>query len=95
MKQHSKFWKLSVILLIGLTVLFSIFFVYMGLFENVSVYAVDTCNKYDTVDNYTVEQMTDPTAPCQIRTVYRWRIDESTASGSCLCFYVVHQYAHV
>lgn len=95
MKQHSKFWKLSVILLIGLTVLFSIFFVYMGLFENVSVYAVDTCNKYDTVENYTVEQMTDPTAPCQIRTVYRWRIDENTTSGSCLCFYVVHQYAHV
>ena len=26
MKQHSKFWKLSVILLIGLTVLFSIFY---------------------------------------------------------------------
>ena len=76
-------------------VLFLIFFVYMGLFENVSVYKSDNPHSYTNFTDYTLERVEDETAPVGIRKVYRWTLDIEHSSESCLCFYVSHHYVDV
>ena len=75
--------------------LFFLFFIYMGLTENVSVYSARHAHDYHQITDYTVEQVEDPTAPAGVRTVYSWTMHDVANSESCLCFYLAHHYAEV
>lgn len=77
------------------TVLFFAFFAYMGLSENVSVFSGRHAHDYHAITDYTVLQEEDPSAPVGVRTVYTWTLHDVDNSESCLCFYLVHQYADV
>lgn len=80
---------------IAVAALFFLFFVYMGLFENVSVYQARPHHTSEAVTDYSVETVTDDTAPAGVRTVYRWKLTADTHTEKCLCFYIVHHCADV
>lgn len=78
-----------------LSVLFLTLFLYMGCFEGVSIQKTRNTNSTYIVDNYTMEEIEDPSAPIGIRKEYRWRMDSIDRSDSSLAFYLVHHYAEV
>ena len=93
--MKNKFRTTCIVLYGIVTVLFLAFFIYMSVFENVSVYSVRHAHSYAAVENYSVEQISDASAPVGIHTVYRWNLNTVDKSENCLCFYVVHHYAQV
>lgn len=76
-------------------VLFLLFFVYMGLFENVHIEKSENIHTYSTVTDYTMEQAADAQAPAGVRKVYRWTLDTDHVNENCLCFYSSHHYIDV
>lgn len=94
--KKSKNFRFSVITLYtAVSVLFLVFFLYMGLSEHNSVYKARETRSYGTVDAYSVEQLADSDAPAGIRTLYRWTLQSAGTNENCLCFYVVHHSVQV
>ena len=77
------------------SLLFLIFFIYMGLNENVSVYRARGSHAYALVEDYSMQKIEDETAPAGIRKIYEWTLQPVDRTENCLCFYVVHQYVEV
>ncbi|MBQ3011699.1 MAG: GGDEF domain-containing protein [Oscillospiraceae bacterium] len=79
----------------AVAVLFFVFFIYMGLTENISVYSGRHAHDFHAITDYTVEYVEDSAAPAGVRTVYTWEMHDVANSESCLCFYLVHHFAKV
>ena len=47
------------------------------------------------MEDYTAEDIADPSAPIGVRREYRWTLGDVTDNDSSLAFYVVHHYAEV
>lgn len=95
MKQKSTLRTAASAAYIIVVLLFFLFFIYIGLFENTSVYKARDTRSYATVKHYTMEQVADSTAPVGVRTVYNWTLPATGTNENCLCFYIVHHYAEV
>ena len=95
MKQKSTLRTAASAAYIIVVLLFFLFFIYIGLFENTSVYKARATRSYATVKHYTMEQVEDSTAPVGVRTVYNWTLPATGTNENCLCFYIVHHYAEV
>lgn len=95
MKRHIniKAAATTAYLLVG--ALFLAFFLYIGLLEGVSIYRARSSHTYASVEDCTVEKVTDETAPAGVRTVYRWVMDPDENGESCLCFFTVHHCVEV
>lgn len=93
--KNAKLKKTAVIVYAAVCVSFLSFFVYMGLFENVSVQnnrLLDTASRTEKV---TAEEIADPSAPIGIRRQYQWTLRDLKENDSVLAFYLVHHYAEV
>lgn len=97
MKPRPRLQIVAAVLFVFVGVCFFLFCLYLGLIENVSTYSSRDPHSFTTVENYTVEQIQDDTAPVGIRTVYRLKMSPPQIQNSenCLCFYVSHHYAQV
>ena len=76
-------------------IIFICFFVYMIIFENVSVYNLRETSSYYTVENIEETVITDSSAPAGIKKEYKWKMEDMYTNENCLAFYVVHQYVDV
>lgn len=78
-----------------ISVLFLALFLYMGHFEGVSIQKTRNTDSTYIVENYTMEEIEDPSAPIGIRKEYRWTMDRADTGDTTLAFYLVHHYAEV
>lgn len=96
MKQKS---GLHIAVMISYAVLVSLllfFAVYMSIFEHNTVYSArQTGQSCHTVENYTLREVADPSAPAGIRKEYRWTMTDIGTGENSLAFYLVHQYVEV
>ena len=76
-------------------VLFIIFFVYMGLSENVSVRSTRSSDACRIVEPALMEEIEDSLAPIGIRKQYSWVLSNIDTNDTTLAFYLVHHYAEV
>ncbi|MBQ2955438.1 MAG: GGDEF domain-containing protein [Clostridia bacterium] len=95
MKQNSKLQLSATFIYCITAVLFEIFFVYMALCENVSVFSSREGHHFEQITEYAAEQTAVPDAPAGIENAYRWTLDLNDAGPNCLCFYLSHQNVHV
>lgn len=95
MQKKSRLERAASISYLCVTVLFLLVFLYMALFENVSVYVARDNRTYTVVNDYTVRNIEDPQAPVGIRREYSWVLDDIGTNDNCLGFYLVHHYAEV
>ena len=95
MMQHAKLQAAVTISYAIVAAFFIVFFVYINCFENVSVENVRDSRFCHVVDDYSVEEIEDPTAPIGIRKEYCWTLDGITTNDTTLAFYLVHQFAEV
>ena len=95
MLKYNKMRTLAVALFLTATVLFLVFFLYMGFFENVAEVSTGASHSYTKITDYEKQRLDDPSAPAGEHTEYRWTLDAGGTSESCLCFYVVHQQVRV
>ena len=93
--NQSKLQAAATIAYAVVTVLFVLFFLYMGFFEHVSIQETRALRDLQTVDSYTTEEIADPSAPIGVRTEYRWTLGSIDGGDTTLAFYLVHQYAEV
>ena len=95
MKHPSKL-KTWAVVLFGITFgLFMLFFLYVGIFEDVSVYQARPFLGCREVTDYTAEQVSDPSSPTGVSKIYRWALGEVSAGEECLSVYVVHHTVQV
>lgn len=95
MKHPSKLKTWAAVLL-GITLgLFLLFFLYVGMFEGVSVYQARPFLGCREVTDYTFQQVSDPETPLGISKIYRWSLGDVSAGEECLSVYVVHHTAQV
>ena len=93
---QSKKLRDAAVALYGLTVLlFLIFFLYMGISENVDEYKAENTHTYTTITEYSMELREDASAPVGLQKVYQFTLDEAHARESCLCFYASHHHIQV
>lgn len=95
MQKKSRLERAASISYLCVAVLFLLVFLYMALFENVSVYVARDNRTYTVVNDYTVRNIEDPQAPAGIRREYSWVLDDIGTNDNCLGFYLVHHYAEV
>ena len=95
MKKKSRLERAASISYLCVAVLFLLVFLYMALFENVSVYVARDNRTYTVVNDYSVRNIEDPQAPAGIRREYSWVLDDIGTNDNCLGFYLVHHYAEV
>lgn len=95
MKQKSRLQTVVGISYTVVSVLFVFFMIYMYFFESSSVYSARNTGSCNIVENYTVRQVADSSAPVGFRREYSWTLDDISDSDSCLIFYLVHHYAEV
>lgn len=95
MQKKSRLERAASISYLCVAVLFLLVFLYMALFENVSVYVARDNRTYTVVNDYTVRNIEDPQAPVGIRREYSWGLDDIGTNDNCLGFYLVHHYAEV
>lgn len=93
--QHSKLRTAAICCFLVTAALFLLFFLYMGISENISVESARSDASFYTLSDYTYEEIEDPSAPIGIRREYRWTWDEIGEGGSTLAFYLVHHNAEV
>lgn len=76
MKQKSQFNLKSITLAayFATTLLFVAFTVYMTAFKNNTVYSDRNIASYETVNNYTEQEIKDESAPIGVRKEYRFEI---------------------
>ena len=95
MQKKSRLERAASISYLCVAVLFLLVFLYMALFENVSVYVARDNRTYTVVNDYTVRNIEDPQAPAGIRREYSWVLDDIGTNDNCLGFYLIHHYAEV
>ena len=95
MQKKSKLERAASISYLCVAVLFLLVFLYMALFENVSVYKARDSRTYTVVNAYSVREIEDPQAPAGIRREYSWVLEDIGTNDNCLGFYLVHNYAEV
>ena len=95
MQKKSRLERAASISYLCVAVLFLLVFLYMALFENVSVYVSRDNRTYTVVNDYSVRNIEDPQAPAGIRREYSWVLDDIGTNDNCLGFYMVHHYAEV
>ena len=97
MKQKSSVGlkKIAVVIYSITALLFIIFAAFMTVFKDNTVYSARDIASYKTVENYSVNEITDSSAPIGVRKEYTWQIGKIDNNESCLIFYVVHSYAEV
>ena len=97
MKQKLSFnlKSITVTAYAAVALLFIIFSVYMFSFENNNVYSARSVSSYKKVEDYTVNEIKDQSAPIGLRREFSWQIGDIENNENCLMFYVVHSYAEV
>lgn len=95
MSYKQKLQRAANISYVVVIVLFLLFFVYLFLFENVSVYSGRAERSYTEIQDYVVEEVKDAAAPAGVRKQYDFTIHNVKEGTNCLGFYLVHQYADV
>ena len=95
MQKKSRLERAASISYLCVAVLFLLVFLYMALFENVSVYVSRDNRTYTVVNDYSVRNIEDPQAPAGIRKEYSWVLDDIGTNDNCLGFYLIHHYAEV
>ncbi|MBE5779644.1 MAG: GGDEF domain-containing protein [Clostridiales bacterium] len=96
MNTPNRYRSLAGLLFSVALVLFLLFFLYMIFAENISVTStLHSPHEYFLVEDYSCTEVEDPSAPAGVKKEYRWIIQEDHASENCLCFFMVHQEAHV
>lgn len=95
MQKKSRLERAASISYLCVAVLFLLVFLYMALFENVSVYVARDNRTYTVVNDYSVRNIEDPQASAGIRREYSWVLDDIGTNDNCLGFYLVHHYAEV
>ena len=59
------------------------------------MYSARTTRTYDMVQNHTVKEIQDPSAPVGIRKEYRWILSDINTNENSLAVYLVSHYAAV
>ena len=95
MTQHKKLKHTVTAFCCVIMVLFFLLYSYLFFFENISVSSSRHAHTYDQLTGYSVTTIEDTVAPVGIRKEYRLILNNFDSSESCLCFYLVHQYADV
>ena len=95
MQKKSRLERAASISYLCVAVLFLLVFLYMALFENVSVYVARDNRTHTVVNDYSVREIEDPQAPAGIRKEYSWVLDDIGTNDNCLGFYLIHHYAEV
>lgn len=95
MQKKSKLERAASISYLCVAVLFLLVFLYMALFENVSVFAARNIRTYTVIDDCAEREIEDPQAPAGIRREYSWVLDDIGTNDNCLGFYLIHHYAEV
>ena len=95
MKKYPKLLNLSVILFAFVTGLFLLFFLYVNHDERIDIYQSRQSRSYEVIETYTLEQITDATAPAGVRNVYRWTQQIQTENDTCLTILTSHQSVQV
>lgn len=93
--QKANLKKTAILAYMTVSVLFLLFFVYMGLFENVSVQTTRNPGVSRMVEQVSSEEIEDPSAPIGIRREYRCILDDIGTNDTSFAFYLVHHYAEV
>ena len=94
-EKHQITRKLAATFFALTVVLFAVFFLYMGINENVTVFSPRFSPYYGTIINLTPETVRDDAAPMGTRTVYSWLMDAHCETGDYLCFYVSNHHVNV
>lgn len=95
MTSKTRLSKAAIISYATVSLLFLTFFIYMALFEHVSIYSERETRTCTTIKNYSVEEIKDPEAPVGIRKEYRFTLEQPGTNENCLGFYLAHHYAEV
>ena len=95
MTSKSKLTKATILTYATVSLLFLAFFIYMALFEHVSVYSERESRTYTLIEDYSVEEIQDSKAPVGIRKEYRFTLEQIGTNENSLGFYLVHHYAEV
>ena len=95
MTTKSKLSRAVIISYAIVSLLFLAFFIYMALFEHVSVYSERETRTCTAIEDYSVEEIKDPEAPVGIRKEYRFTLEQLGTNENSLGFYLVHHYAEV
>lgn len=95
MKKRFSFQRLTVMTYTVVLALFVAFAGYMLAFENNKVYRVRDTEACQTVENYSVTEIADPSAPAGVRMEYRWILQNNRKDDVSLAFYLIHSYAEV
>lgn len=93
--MQSKLQKAAVCIFVLVAALFLIFFLYIDRTEGVSIHQARSTDSIQVVEDFSVEDLQDPSAPIGIRKEYRWTLEDPGEDGATLCFYLVHQYGEV
>ncbi|MGM9550823.1 MAG: GGDEF domain-containing protein [Clostridia bacterium] len=94
-KSHLNLRRITIATYAVTVLLFFALAVYMFLFKDNNVYNTRNIASYKTVDNYSVKEIEDASAPIGLRKEYSWKIGQVDNNESCLMFYIVHSYAQV
>lgn len=92
--KEKKAEHLSIILYFLVLTLFTIFFIYMALFENSSVKIEREPDREEILSDVKMVTAEDTSAPAGIRQEYTFTL-ENIAPGDYLSIYLVHQYAQI
>lgn len=95
MQKKSRLYRAASISYLCVTVLFLLVFLYMAVFENVSVFAARGERSYTVVEDYTMREYEDPQAPVGVRKEFKWVLGDIGTNENCLGFYLIHHYAEV
>lgn len=95
LKSHFNLKSITVAAFAGIALLFVVFVTYMIVWKDNTVFAARDIASYQTVENYSVEEIEDASAPIGVRKEYSWQIQQIDSNESCLMFYIVHSYAQV
>lgn len=95
MKHPSKLDKRAKILFGITSALFLLFFLYVGIFERVSVYQARPSLGCRQVTEYSVEQYASASSPTGNTKVFTWTLGQVSAGEECLNVYLVHHTARI
>ena len=84
--NRKKLQKTTIRFYAATVLLFLIFFLYTGVFENVSIQFTRTPRTCYTVSDYTEEELHDSSAPAGIRKKYRWILKVDETNDTALAF---------
>ena len=94
-KSRVNLKKITVTAFSFVTLLFIVFACYMVALKKNDVYTARHIASYETVENCSVREIEDSSAPIGIRKEYRFVIGDMHNGESCLMFYIVHSFAEV